>query len=137
MARWSTGERQRGQRLKQAVILTREHKLLSNRYARRSFAIFAVPVAPAVTLEAHLAICTENARKVKAILLEREKEGEAAVEFPKTGLRVWKKTKWNIPEEIAKNLTKPSDKRAPSVVQGGLERNEENDSERARVLLAE
>ena len=90
-----------------------------------------------MTLEAHLAICTENAKKVKAILLEREKEGEAAVEFPMTGLRVWKKRKWNIPEEIAKNLTKPSDKRAPSTVQGGLEHNEENDSEHARVLLAE
>ncbi|GMI06530.1 hypothetical protein TrVE_jg196 [Triparma verrucosa] len=122
----------------QKAVFEKRYKKMAEKFGQveHSFAIFAVPVAPAVTLEAHLAICTENAKKVKAILLEREKEGEAAVEFPKTGLRVWKKTKWNIPEKIAKKITKPSDKRAPSTVQGGLERNEENDSEHARVLLA-
>ena len=71
-----------------------------------------------------MTICAENAKKVKAILEEREKAGEEVVEFPKSG--EWKKTEFNIPKNIGLKFTKKSSKK--------LE-NDENDSGNADVSI--
>ena len=75
---------------------------------KSSFALFVKSIAPAVTLEEHLAICAENTVKIKAILAEREKRGAAVCDFAKD--KEWKKTEWKIPKKIFTKLTLVGDK---------------------------
>ena len=91
----------------QRVAKRMNERLSPGMKLKNHFFLFIKTVAPAVTLDEHLAICKENAVKVAAMLAVREKHGAAVCDFPSE--KEWKKVDWKIPERLLAKLTTKRD----------------------------